>query len=116
MPIIGRFFPETENREAVFVRYNDEPLLEQWQDDLNTGNHHCVIVKRSLSTFVFIIHSSRVILKMTAVFDDDRYCFVAKECESYISLEDAHIEFDEATLLDENFHLNKNIVLKKVLN
>lgn len=113
MPIIGRFFPETENREAVFVRYNDEPLLEQWQDDLNTGNHHCVIVKRSLSTFVFIIHSSRVILKMTAVFDDDRYCFVAKECESYISLEDAHIEFDEATLLDENFHLNKKYSIEK---
>lgn len=103
MPIIGRFFPETENREAVFVRYNDEPLLEQWQDDLNTGNHHCVIVKRNVSTFVFIIYSLRVVLKMTAAFDDERYCFVAKECKSYSSLEDARIEYDEAALLDKNF-------------
>lgn len=43
MQIFGNLLQETDNRSAIFVRYDGLPLLERWQDYLNTGVHRCAV-------------------------------------------------------------------------
>ena len=45
MQILGNLFTEKETRSAIFMRYDELPLLEQWQEHLNMGEHRCIVIK-----------------------------------------------------------------------
>ena len=105
MQIFGNLLQETDNRPAIFIRYDDLPLLEKWQDYLNTDVHRCVIIKKNAMTFVIIICPSQVTLEISTTFDDERNCFKAKECKSLNSLESTSIEIDKVKHIDRSFEL-----------
>lgn len=105
MQILGNLFTEKETRSAIFMRYDELPLLEQWQEHLNMGEHRCIVIKKNASTSVFIICSSQVTLELSAIFDDERNYFKTTECESLNSLESTSIEIDKVKHIDRSFEL-----------
>ena len=100
MQIKGNLFPEIDNRAAIFIRYENLQILEQWQDYLNTEAHRCVIIKKNALTYVFIICSEQQVLQISAVYDYGGYCFKAQQCQSLNSLESTSIDIDKVTHID----------------
>lgn len=116
MSFIGDLFKEREDRPAILLRYENLPLLKQWQEDLNTGTHRCIIIKKNALTTVFIICSSKVTLEIEANYDANSYCFLISGCKVLDSLQSTSIEFGRVSHIDQEFEFAIKTLDRKYKN
>lgn len=104
MSIFDTLFGQSEERDAIFFRYDPGERIAEYANLLNTGMHTCCIIRKNDNEILFLIYINTIILHVRSTYNSVEDSFkVIQTTEVSTTQVENDYKLELVTSIEENF-------------